>query len=129
MKNIILFIFISCLATSCSTIIHEGTMLEENKITQLRPGLSYKADVENILGSPSFVIENKWYYVSIQKKQRAFFIPKILEHKALQLTFDDNDLLTKAQQADHKTTKVNHERKVKLPIFKKPNLYEILKDK
>ena len=54
------------------------------------PNITRKEDVKNLIGNPSFVINDVWYYATTVKKHRAFFPPQVLTHEVYALSFADN---------------------------------------
>ena len=80
---------------SCTPIVaNRGNMLEEERIAQVKPGVSSKNDVFEALGSPTIVStfdDNTWYYVGQRTEREAFFEPELTDHKIVEIKFDDTD--------------------------------------
>ena len=75
-------------------IANLGNMLEDDRIAQVRPGLSSKNDVYEALGSPSMVStfdDNTWYYVGQRTETEAIFAPVVTDSKVILVRFDDTD--------------------------------------
>ncbi|MBO5443132.1 MAG: outer membrane protein assembly factor BamE [Alphaproteobacteria bacterium] len=106
-KSIFLSLFV-LLTTSCSQdlfITHNGNMPINERISQVKEGQS-KAQVQNILGTPSSVVsldENTWIYMSCDIKKVAFFKPEEVNRDVLTIKFDDKDQVRDIQRM----TKVN----------------------
>jgi outer membrane protein assembly factor BamE (lipoprotein component of BamABCDE complex) len=47
-----------------------------------------KSGIVSEIGSPTFVLDEKWYYVGSQRERVAFFLPKITQHHMLEISFD-----------------------------------------
>ncbi len=62
-------------------------------VEEIEPGRHTEEDIVEKLGSPSirasFTSEPTWYYIGKRVEQRAFLDPRILEHKVLEVRFDD----------------------------------------
>lgn len=83
------------LVGSCTPIVaNRGNMLEEERIAQVKPGVSSKNDVFEALGSPTVVStfdDNTWYYVGQRTERESFFAPELTDQKIIQIKFDDTD--------------------------------------
>jgi outer membrane protein assembly factor BamE (lipoprotein component of BamABCDE complex) len=83
------------LAAGCTPkIANLGNMLDDDRIAQVKPGLSSKNDVYEALGSPSMVStfdDNTWYYVGQRMEQEAIFAPVVTDSKIVLVRFDDTD--------------------------------------
>lgn len=83
------------LLAGCTPIIaNRGNMLDEDRIAQVKPGVSSKNDVFEALGSPSIVStfdDNTWYYVGQRTEREAFFEPVVADRKIIEVKFDDTD--------------------------------------
>lgn len=77
-----------------------GNEPREADLARLEIGLSKKADVQQVLGSPSVLgtfDSNVWYYMSRKTEQWAFFEPDVIEQQVLAIYFDDRDVLQHMQ--------------------------------
>lgn len=80
-----------------------GNEPREADLAKLQVGLHKKADVQQILGSPSVLgtfDSNVWYYMSRKTEQWAFFEPDVIEQQVLAVYFDDQDVLQHTQTYD-----------------------------
>jgi outer membrane protein assembly factor BamE (lipoprotein component of BamABCDE complex) len=95
------------LAGCNATIDPRGNLPTPEQISQIKPGVTDKATVTRILGSPSSVAEfdpNTWYYISQKTKEIAFFKPEILDQQVLAVDFDKNGTVRDVRRrslADH----------------------------
>lgn len=108
---------------SCTTKVIHGVIIEEKTLQSVIPNVTRMEDVKNLFGSPSFIIEDIWYYARTVKNYRAFFIPKVEKHTVYAITFE-NQTVSKIEhfnENDIQTTPV--------PTYTikttKPNLTEI----
>ena len=117
------YIFIILLFVSCSTTVHRGVILKENDISAIKINLTRSEDVRTILGEPSFIWKEKWYYISSTEKQRAFFNPKIEKHESYAISFNSNTV----SQIEHFTKEDIQRTAIKKQKLKveKPNLHEL----
>lgn len=109
--------------TACSTTVSHGIIIKDRDISVIKPKLTRQLDVKTILGEPSFVWKEKWYYISSTTKQRAFFKPKIEKHEAYAISFQSGTV----SQIEHftKTDIVHTPIKTQKIKIEKPNLYEL----
>ena len=111
------------LITACSTTINHGIVIKDRDISAIKPQLTRTEDVRTILGEPSFIWKEKWYYVSTATKQRAFFTPQIEKHNAYAISFRGNTV----SKIEHSTKEDIQRTQIKSQKIKveKPNLYEL----
>ena len=80
-------------ACSSDTFIHHnGNMPSEERISELRRGMS-EEDVLSLLGAPSSVVsldKNTWIYMSCDVKKVAFFKPEEIDRDILKIRFNEN---------------------------------------
>jgi outer membrane protein assembly factor BamE (lipoprotein component of BamABCDE complex) len=80
------------LLAGCTPIVaNRGNMLDEDRIAQVKPGVSSKNDVFEALGSPSVVStfdDNTWYYVGQRTEREAFFKPEVTDRKIIEVSLD-----------------------------------------
>jgi len=84
-------------------VVTRGNMPKEHDIAEIKPGVHTKADVAQILGTPSSSAtfdKKTWYYIGKTTKRIAFLNPETLESKILVVKFDDNDRVTQISAVD-----------------------------
>ncbi len=100
---------------ACSTdvfLVHNGNMPADDKIAQIKTGLSQE-EVEDILGSPSMVStlnKNEWLYMSSTVKKIAFLTPKVIDRDVLTIRFDNSGTvseISRLSEADGKSLKID----------------------
>ena len=83
------------IVAGCVPIVHNrGNMLDEDRIAQVKPGVSSKNDVFEALGSPSAKStfdDNTWYYVGIRTETEGVYLPVVTDRKVIEVSFDDTD--------------------------------------
>ena len=80
-----------------------GNLPDADKLAQVKPGTTTKAQVVKILGSPSSAStfdDAVWYYISRKTKQVAFLNPTVLDQQVYVVNFDDKGVV---KNIDHKT--------------------------
>lgn len=81
------------LAASCApTIEVRGNLPSDDRIDEIKEGVTTSDQVREKLGSPTAIAtfdDNIWYYISKKTQQTAFFDPKVLEQRVLVLRFND----------------------------------------
>jgi outer membrane protein assembly factor BamE (lipoprotein component of BamABCDE complex) len=94
------------LTVACSTDVEQrGNLPDRDQLARIHPGATTKAEVEQLLGSPSStgVFNDKsWYYISKQTKRVAFFSPDVLDQEVYVVRFNDKGVVS---GIDHKTLK------------------------
>ena len=77
---------------ACSpTITNYGFVMDEDALSQIRPGAQNREQVAQMLGSPSSVAvfdDQTWLYIHRRTSQRAFLDPTVLEQDVIAITFD-----------------------------------------
>jgi outer membrane protein assembly factor BamE (lipoprotein component of BamABCDE complex) len=80
-----------------------GNLPDPDKLAEVHPGTTSKAQVVKILGSPSSASafdDDVWYYISRKTKQVAFFSPTVLDQQVFIVDFDDKGIV---KDVGHKT--------------------------
>jgi outer membrane protein assembly factor BamE (lipoprotein component of BamABCDE complex) len=76
----------------CGTPVDlRGNDPDKAAMSAIRPGVTDKASVTKLLGSPSSVATfdpNTWYYISQQTQEIAFFKPTLNDEKVVTISFD-----------------------------------------
>jgi outer membrane protein assembly factor BamE (lipoprotein component of BamABCDE complex) len=77
---------------SCNQPIDQrGNLPTDAQLKEIKPGVTDKATVTRILGSPSSVAAfdgNTWYYISQKTKEIAFFKPELIDQEVMVISFD-----------------------------------------
>ncbi len=92
---------------------YSGSVIEARKVDMIKEGKSTKADVYDILGSPSSkgsFDSNVWYYVGDHRTRTAFMDPTVKNRQIIAVYFDKND---KVQKVERKTLTDGQEVKIK----------------
>ena len=78
----------------------QGNMPETEGIAAVQAGISNKADVTRLLGSPSSVASfdsNTWYYIGRRVQRLTLQDPDLLEQRVYVVTFDDKGTVKELQ--------------------------------
>jgi outer membrane protein assembly factor BamE (lipoprotein component of BamABCDE complex) len=85
------------LIAGCSTTVDQrGNLPDEAKLELIRPGITSKETVSQLLGTPSSTStfdSRTWYYISRRTEQFAFFKPDLLDQQVVTVTFDENGVV------------------------------------
>ena len=77
---------------ACSVPVDQrGNLPKDTAIQQIKPGVTDKATVTRLLGSPSSIAEfdtNTWYYISQKTQDLAFFKTQIVDQEVVTIDFD-----------------------------------------
>jgi|HubBroStandDraft_1064217.scaffolds.fasta_scaffold00055_45 outer membrane protein assembly factor BamE (lipoprotein component of BamABCDE complex) len=77
-----------------------GNLPETSAVAAIQPGISNKADVTRLMGSPSTIASfdnNTWYYVSRRIQRVTLQDPELLEQRVYVVSFDDKGTVTGLQ--------------------------------
>ncbi len=82
---------------ACSIPVDQrGNLPEKAALEQIKPGVTDKATVTRLLGSPSSIATfdpNTWYYISQKTKDVAFFKTELLDQEVVAIDFDKDGLV------------------------------------
>lgn len=83
---------VAILAAGCAAQrAHKGTVIDQQLVSSIQPGVDNKTSVEKLLGRPSFTGQftpNDWYYVSRDTTQFGFRNPRATKVTVLRVRFD-----------------------------------------
>lgn len=82
---------------ACSIPVDQrGNLPEKAALEQIKPGVTDKATVTRLLGSPSSIAAfdpNTWYYISQKTKNVAFFKTELIDQEVVAIDFDKEGLV------------------------------------
>ena len=93
------FVHICVLAAlvACTPIqAQRGQLVTDEEIAQLKPGITAKAEVTALLGTPTTIApfdDKQWYYIGEDTKQIGIHPPVPTQRRVVSLRFDDNGTL------------------------------------
>ncbi|TAL36552.1 MAG: outer membrane protein assembly factor BamE [Alphaproteobacteria bacterium] len=97
------------LLSACKPIVTtHGNLLSENKIKQVTPNVSTRADVVSYWGPPTTVSafdNNTWYYIGETDTQEGVFAAEVEKRQMIKVTFDAEDKVTGVSIVDNKQAK------------------------
>lgn len=73
-----------------------GNDPDKKLLAEIKPGVTDKASVTKLLGSPSSVAtfdKNTWYYISQETQDVAFFKPRLKDEKVVSISFNDQGVV------------------------------------
>ena len=82
--------------SGCQTIETRGQFVDDNLLPQLENKRLSKAEVENLIGSPTIIPDytsNTWYYIERTLSRRAWFRPKVMQQRVVKVIFNDHDII------------------------------------
>lgn len=85
------------LSAACSPNIQQrGNPVDEAKLKTLVVGTSKKAEVQSLLGSPTYEspFTNNWYYAATTQRYSAFFRPETTQASVVSIAFDAEGVVT-----------------------------------
>ncbi|MGH6979893.1 MAG: outer membrane protein assembly factor BamE [Stellaceae bacterium] len=75
-----------------------GNNPDKKMMASIKPGVTDKASVTKLLGSPSSIASfdpNTWYYISQETQNVAFFKPRVKDQKVVSISFDKKGVVNK----------------------------------
>ena len=82
---------------ACSpTVSARGNLPTDDQLSQIKPGVTDKASVTTLLGSPSSVAnfdDTTWYYISLKSEALAFFRPEARSPEVIAVVFDKDGVV------------------------------------
>jgi outer membrane protein assembly factor BamE (lipoprotein component of BamABCDE complex) len=92
---------------ACSpTVSARGNLPTADQLAQIKPGVTDKASVTSLLGSPSSVAsfdDTTWYYISQKSEELAFFKPEVRDPEVVSVVFDKDGVVKDVQQRRSKS--------------------------
>ncbi|MBO1360747.1 outer membrane protein assembly factor BamE [Acetobacter sacchari] len=102
----------ACLLSACSFFqsppMPRGSLIEADDYTQLKPGVSNRADAIDLLGSPTTKAtfdDNTWIYISMMTIPEPASFPRITKQQVVVLNFDPAGTLRSLRTLDLKDAK------------------------
>jgi outer membrane protein assembly factor BamE (lipoprotein component of BamABCDE complex) len=100
---LIVAVALTGLAGGCSTFVDQrGNLPDAEKVASIRPGVTTKDAVTQILGTPSSVgtfDDKTWYYISKRTEQWAFLAPKTVDQQVVIVDFDETGTVKDVRRA------------------------------
>ena len=90
------------------TVNTRGNLVDSQRLATITPGVSRKADVEAVLGTPTTkdpFDNNIWYYMGEKTSNTAFFEHEVTQRRVLSVTFDENETVKDIQDIDKSASK------------------------
>lgn len=91
-------------ATACTPVVHtRGNLVDNDRLASITPGVSRKADVASVLGTPTTTApfdDSVWYYMGEKTANKAFFEREITERRVLAVKFDEAGTVQEIQETD-----------------------------
>jgi outer membrane protein assembly factor BamE (lipoprotein component of BamABCDE complex) len=78
-----------------------GNLPTADQLKEIQPGVTDKATVTRVLGSPSSVAtfdSDTWYYISQKTKAVAFFKPDLLDQEVVAVDFDKQGIVREVRR-------------------------------
>lgn len=91
-----LILVAGALGACAQPVVTSGNMLDEDRLTSVRPGEHTRQDVVDLLGSPSSIgtfRDSKWYYIARQTQTTAFLEPNVLDQQVIVVSFDNTGVV------------------------------------
>jgi outer membrane protein assembly factor BamE (lipoprotein component of BamABCDE complex) len=92
---------------ACSpTVSARGNLPTASQLSEIKPGVTDKATVTRVLGSPSTVAsfdDTTWYYISQKTEELAFFKPEVRDPEVVAVSFDKDGTVKDVQNLRSKS--------------------------
>lgn len=93
-----------CAASACvSNPKNSGYVAEFADFDAVEPGVTTQAEVLSLLGSPTLKSDfggDVWYYVGTKSEQVAFFDPKVVQQKTVEISFTEDGVVKDVRHGD-----------------------------
>ena len=90
--------------TGCESVVHtRGNLPSVERVAEIQPGRSNRADIEELLGTPSTraVFDKEiWLYIGSRDETRTFAKPKLLERRILTIRFNKRGIVEELRTYD-----------------------------
>ncbi len=86
-----------------------GNLPDPDTVGQIQPGVQSRAQVADLLGSPSAVStfdDKSWYYISGRTETYAFFDSKVVDQQVLVVQFDDAGTVSGIERYDYEDGRI-----------------------
>jgi len=107
LRFVLPLVAVGALSACSHSVDTRGYVLREKTLAELKPGVSTRESVEQVMGSPSSVApldDKTWYYIGQTEETVAFFKPNVVERHVLVVKFDDAGTLQSAKMLDQQDT-------------------------
>ena len=87
------------------TVSARGNLPTTDQLSQIKPGVTDKASVTALLGSPSSVASfdnTTWYYISQRSEEIAFFKPEARDPEVVAVVFDKDGVVSDVHRTSSK---------------------------
>jgi len=87
------------------TVSARGNLPTAEQLSQIKPGVTDKASVTALLGSPSSVASfdnTTWYYISQRSEEIAFFKPEARDPEVVAVVFDKDGVVSDVHKTSSK---------------------------
>lgn len=98
--TVVMPIFCSLFLSACQTVDVRGHYVSDSLIAEINKGNLTQEQVIEKIGTPSYIPEytqNTWYYMQRSLTKKAWFDPKVIEQRIVKVTFNQNNIATKAE--------------------------------
>jgi outer membrane protein assembly factor BamE (lipoprotein component of BamABCDE complex) len=88
------------------TVSARGNLPTPDQLSQIKPGVTDKASITALLGSPSSIAsfdDTTWYYISQKSEELAFFRPTARDPEVVAVVFDKNGIVKDVQKTSSKS--------------------------
>jgi outer membrane protein assembly factor BamE (lipoprotein component of BamABCDE complex) len=93
---------LALLLAGCAPMIDQrGNLPDETKLASIKPGVTNKEAVSQLLGTPSSVStfsDKTWYYISRRTETTAFFAPEVVDQQVVKVGFDDSGVVADVER-------------------------------
>ncbi len=80
--------------SGCQTVDLRGQFISDNVVNEINSKKLNKSEVINLVGTPTYVpdyTDNTWYYIQRSLTRRAWFEPKVVSQRIVQIAFEKNN--------------------------------------
>ncbi len=99
-------ILVPVLGACSPTVSARGNLPTGDQLSQIKPGVTDKASVTALLGSPSTIAsfdDTTWYYISERSEELAFFRPEARDPEVVAVVFDKDGVVKDVHKTSSKS--------------------------
>jgi outer membrane protein assembly factor BamE (lipoprotein component of BamABCDE complex) len=96
LRSVSLLAILSAMAACAPMVDTRGNLPPTDVIATIQPGVTTRAQVTQLLGSPSTMgtfNERTWYYIGRKTETLAFLAPEVTDQQVLVVKFDDSGVV------------------------------------
>ena len=108
LQSVLLIAAAGALVACAPMVDTRGNLAPADAVASIQPGVTTRAQVSQLLGSPSSVAtfsDRTWYYIGYKTEHIAFLAPEVTDQQVLVVRFDDAGVVQDLQKRGIETAR------------------------